>query len=53
MARTDTAWRLTKWLLRWLGIVFLVAVAWMFANALIYGPDPEPKDGSVLHKLVE
>lgn len=51
MARTSTAWSMTRWLFRWFAIVLVVTVASMFAHFLINGPDPEPKGGSVLYQL--
>ena len=53
MRRTETSWAITRWLLKWLVVVFVVAVVFIFVDALINDPEEDPKDGSVIKLLTD
>ena len=49
-------WKLTRWALKWIRIVFVLTIAWMFVKAAVFGPESVAPDKpgvteSVLHEL--
>ncbi len=52
--RTATSWKLTRWLIKWLAVSAVVALAFILLKAVVFGLPPESEEKtSVIKSLTD